>query len=175
MERHLGREAVINMMMNTTSAATTLTPAYYRSFESETRMMTPPPDEHELLARADLKALSEVRQQVSDLAQLQQGWNGYDALPPTSAAIYQAMHWLNRSYAECKDAHVRWYKPNVSPSAEGEVVFEWWSNDRSLIVYIDAEGAAFHKSQNGDGPTEHAHGYALLGEQQADLLRWFGE
>lgn len=161
--------------MNTTSAATTLTAAYYRSFESKTRMMTPPPDEQELLARADLKALDEARQQISDLAHLQKGWNGYDAMPPSSDAIYRAMHWLNRSYAECKDARVRWYKPNVSASAEGEVVFEWWDKNRSLIVYVDAEEETFHKSQNGDGSTEHTHGDATLGEQQAELLRWFAE
>jgi hypothetical protein len=160
------------MMMNTTSAATTVTAAYYQSFESETRTMTPPPAGK---VTPEDQALDEARQQTYDLQFLSAGWNGYDALPPSKDAVDLALRWLVSSYAECKDAQVHWYKPNVSASAEGEVVFEWWDKNRSLIVYIDAEEATFHKSQNGDGPTEHIHGDASLGGQQAELLRWFGE
>ena len=145
---------------------------------SQSRAMTTQaalPDERAILARVDQKALVETRQQVSDLARLPEGWNGYGALPPTSDVVFRAMHWLNRSFKECQDAHVRWYKPKVSASAEGGVAFEWWDRNHSLIVYVDAEEIEYHKSQDGDGPTEHTHGDASLGQQQAELLRWFGE
>jgi hypothetical protein len=165
----------MTMMMNTTSAATTVTAAYYQSFESETRLMTPPPNEQHLIAQLDEKSLAEARQQTSNLILLEEGWNGYNALPLSAASINRAMHWLDKSYAECKDADVRWYKPNVSASAEGEVAFEWWASDRSLIVYIDEAEMTFHKSLDGEGPTQHTHGDAPMGKQQAELMRWFGE
>lgn len=164
----------MNVMMNSmTSAAHTVPSGYYQSFESRT--MTAPPNEQELLARVDEQLLTEARQQTSNLLLLEEGWNGYDALPPSAASVNRAMHWLDKSYAECKDAGVRWYKPNVSASAEGEVAFEWWADDRFLSVYVDGEEATFHQSLMGDGPTKHTHGEAPLGKSQAELMRWFGQ
>jgi len=98
-----------------------------------------------------------------------------DPLPPPAAAVEYALRWLDSSFRACKAAGVRWYKPNVTASAEGEVVFEWWAPDRSLLIYVEADSATFHQALEGDGPTQHTHGAAPLGECQADLMRWFGE
>ena len=161
-------------MSVTMSAATRLSAAYYRGFASESRAIAADvPDKME--QSEEEKLLAEARQQTYDLQSLTAGWNGYDALPPSAPSIRQAMHWIVRSYAECKDAGIRWYKPNITASAEGEVVFEWRAADRSLIVYIEEDAATFHQSLDSDGPTRHAHGPAPLGKDQADLLRWFGE
>jgi len=163
-------------MSVTMSAATSLPPAYYQDFVSQSRTIAahssnPPvaePSEEE-------KLLAQARQQTYDLQDLEEGWNGYDALPPSGQSIRQAMHWLIRSYAECKDASVRWYKPNVTASAEGEVVFEWRASDCSLVVYVEGDAVTFHKSRDLAGKTEHQHGDAPLGADQANLLRWFGK
>jgi hypothetical protein len=160
------------------SSATTLPPSYYQSFAPSSRAMAAdasPPDEKETAARAEEQILEEARQQTYDLQSLAAGWNGYDALPPAAPSIRQAMHWLVRSYAECKDAGVRWYKPNVTASAEGEVVFEWRASDRSLIIYVEGDGVTFHKSWDVAAKTQHQHGDAPFGAAQAKLLRWFGE
>ena len=101
-----------------------------------------------------------VRQQVGALADLQYNWNSYGALPPTLDAIRHAIRWLNQFFSLCQETHILWCKPNVSASAEGEVVFEWWDKCRTLSVYIDADEATFHKSQYSDGQTVHAHGNA---------------
>jgi len=160
------------------SSATTLPPGFYQSFASLSRAMAAdasPPDEKETAARAEEQTLEEARQQTYDLQSLTEGWNGYDALPPSAVSVDHAMRWLLSSYQECKDAGVRWYKPNVTASAEGEVVFWWVAEDRSLSVYISEEGATFHQSLDGVGPTQHTHGEVPLGRNQTELLRWFGE
>lgn len=163
------------MMMNTTSAATTLTPAYYRAFESQSQTLmayTAPPAGK---VAAEDQALDEARQQTYDLQFLSVGWNGYDALPPSKDAVDSALRWLVSSYAECKDADVHWYKPNVGASAEGEVVFWWVAGNHSLGVYIDKDEATFHQSLDGGGSTQHTHGDAPMGKHQAELMRWFSE
>ena len=119
--------------------------------------------------------LDQARQQTYDLQFLKPGWNGYDALPPSARSVDHAMRWLVSSYAECKDADITWYQPNVTASAEGEVVFEWWAENRSLLIYVEGASVTFHKSLRSDGPTVHEHGDAPLGEGQMELLRWFGE
>ena len=162
-----------------TSISMTLPSAYYQPFHQSPSYTLipqgPPIREPGMPKGKDETLLAEARQQTYDLQFLAPGWNGYDAVPPTASAVDQAMRWLVSSYAECKDAHVHWYKPNVTASSEGEVVFWWVAQDRSLSVYIDEEGASFHKSFSGDGPTQHVHGEAPLGKGQADLMRWFGE
>ena len=163
----------MNAMMG---AATSLPPAYYQNFSSQGQAIgVDTTNKHEMERSEDETLLALARQQTYDLQLLGNGWNGYDAEPPSAQSIRQAMHWLLHSYAECKDAGVIWYKPNVIASAEGEVVFWWVAEDRSLGVYIDEEGATFHKSFSGDGPTLHVHGESPLGKGQADLMRWFGE
>jgi len=158
------------------SSATTASPAYSQISVFRSRAIgTDVSDGRQNQARDESNLLAQAQQETYNLQSLEEGWNGYDALPPSATTVARAMSWLLSSYRECKDARVRWYKPNVTASAEGEVVFEWWGGDRSLIVYIEEEAASFHKSLDGKGPTQHTHGEALLGESQAELLRWFGE
>ena len=162
-----------------TSISMTLPSAYYQPFNqspSYTLILQGPPIwEPGMLKGKDETLLAEARQQTYDLQFLAPGWNGYDAVPPTASAVDQAMRWLVSSYAECKDAHVHWYKPNVIASAEGEVVFEWWAENRFLSAYIDTESASFHKSFWDGNVTHHEHGEVEMGAKQADLLYWFGE
>jgi hypothetical protein len=162
-----------------TSTATTIPTAYYQSFDSsQSRAVATdirPLQKPIVTENGDEKALTIAQQQTYDLQYLAVGWNGYDALPPSATSVDHAMRWLVSSYAECKDAGIVWHKPNVTASAESEVVFEWWAEDRSLIVYIEEETASFQQSHTYAGQTEHTHGEADLGTSQAELLRWFGE
>lgn len=165
-------------MIALTSAATTVPSGYYQSFASQTRTMASDvssPGQAQTAAPAEEQSLDEARQQTYDLKFLQAGWNGCDAQPPSETSIDQALRWLVSSYTECKDAGIRWHKPNISASAEGEVVFEWWSSNRSLLVYVEDDSVTYHKSLSNSGRTEHMHGDAPLGKSQAELLRWFGE
>lgn len=165
-------------MIALTSAATTVPSGYYQSFASQTRLMAVDilsPNQVQTAARAEKQSLDEARQQIYDLRFLLHGWNGYDAQAPSETSVDQALRWLVSSYAECKDAGIGWHKPNISASAEGEVVFEWWASNRSLLVYVEDDSITYHKSLSNIGRTEHMHGDTPLGKSQAELLRWFGE
>lgn len=165
-------------MIVLTSAATTVSPSYYQSFASQTRTMASDVSslgQAQAAAPAEEQSLDEARQQTYDLRFLLHGWNGYDAQAPSETSVDQALRWLVSSYTECKDAGIRWHKPNISASAEGEVVFEWWTSNRSLLVYVEDNSVTYHKSLSDNGRTEHTHGDAPLGKSQAELLRWFDE
>jgi len=125
--------------------------------------------------------IEEVRSQTISLQFLLRGWNGYDALPASKGSVARALRWIDSSYEACRRAGVTWYRPNVDASAEGEVVFWWVAEDRTLSIYVNENEVAFHQSMGGvdlitETPiTKHLHGDAPIGKNQVELMKWFGE
>lgn len=134
---------------------------------------------------AEQSAVSESLRQVSALRSLPAGWNSYDALPPDTESVKYARHWLEAQWQQCQSEGVRWYAPNVTADAEGNVVFEWWAEDRTLSLYFvdnpgDAETgrtAEYLKFGRRDGPLAglREQGTAETQEASAALMRWFAE
>lgn len=130
-------------------------------------------------------ALSESLGQVYALRSLPTGWNGSDALPPSPASVKHARLWLGAQWRQCQTEGVPWYAPNVTADAEGNVVFEWWAEDRTLsLTFIeDAEegskdrAAEYLKFGRRAGPLAglREQGAADTAEEAAALMRWFGE
>ncbi len=130
-------------------------------------------------------ALSEALRQVDALRDLPVGWNGYNSLPPSSASVSHALRWLEAQWRQCQTEGTRWYAPNVTASAEGEVVFEWWAHDRTLSLYFteDADDRSKGRTaeylkfgRRGGGLADlREQGTADTAEAAAALMLWFGE
>ncbi|HYT40828.1 MAG TPA: hypothetical protein VEP90_00650, partial [Methylomirabilota bacterium] len=69
--------------------------------------------------------ISSTLAEIYDLLTWPEGWNGYDACAPKYGAVQYANHWIELFYLEIIDLRLDWLEPNVTASAEGEVVFEW--------------------------------------------------
>lgn len=133
---------------------------------------------------SDRDSLSEALRQVYALQSLREGWNGSDALPPAES-VRHARLWLEAQWQQCQTEGVRWYAPNVTADAEGNVVFEWWAEDRTLsFTFVeDAEdgskdrAAEYLKFGRRDGMLAglREQGTADTAEEAATLMRWFGE
>ncbi len=87
------------------------------------------------------------------------GWNGYDACPPEYKAIQYADHWIELLYQEIVGSGQMWIEPNVTASAEGEVVFEWRQGEKHLTVYVGNEIVEYVKDWGADINTEMEDGY----------------
>lgn len=142
--------------------------------------MTPSPGaraearSHASFERASLDA---ALKQVAALAGLREGWNGYDALPPTSASVEHARCWLQAQWEQCRAEGLPWHPPHITASAEGQAVFEWWADDRTLTLYFDGEAAEYLKFGRQSGPLAglREHGMAETPASAAALMRWFNE
>ena len=121
-------------------------------------------------------ALSEALRQVYALLSLHEGWNGYDALPPTAESVRHALRWLEAQWAQCREEGIRWYAPNVTAGAEGEVVLEWWAEDRALSVFVAGGEAEYLKFGRAGHPLAglREHGAASTAAM-VSLMRWFAE
>ncbi len=98
--------------------------------------------------------------EIYDLSTWPEGWNGYGALAPKHEAIQYASHWIELFYREIVDLRLDWLKPNVTASAEGEVVFEWRHGVKTLTIYIGNQSIEYVKAWGADINTEMEDGLA---------------
>ncbi len=130
-------------------------------------------------------ALSESLRQVDALRSLPSGRNGSDALPPAAESVRHARLWLESQWQQCRSEGIRWYAPNVTADAEGNAVFEWWAEDRTLsLSFVEGAGdapqgraAEYLKFGRRGGPLAglREQGAAETAEEAAALMLWFGE
>lgn len=93
----------------------------------------------------------QLHQRLDEIAKLPENWDGYGSLPPDGSAVANARQFLEdlfqQTVAEIEDrGPAHWQPPHISASEHGEIVFEWWSGDRKLTVYIGREQPTYIKS-----------------------------
>jgi len=131
------------------------------------------PARQEDLERAHRKAsLLATLLRIRLIQHREEGWNGYDALPPDRDAVVYAMTWLRELFREVEDAGLTWLQPHVTSSAEGEVVLQWWNDPKRLTIYFSVHEEAYIKSWGTDIETEMEDGDAASATNRARLWEW---
>ncbi len=110
--------------------------------------------------------------EIHNLLTWPDGWNGYSARAPNYSSVQYADHWVELFYQEVIDSGQSWTKPNVTASAEGEVVLEWWHRDKGLTIYIGNQSAAYLKDWGADINTEMEDGYVNSPSVRLALWEW---
>ena len=101
-----------------------------------------------------IPGLEKVEARIRGLVTWEAGWNGYSAPRPNTLAVEQAVAWMRALYNDTSDLGLSWIEPNVTASADGEVVFEWWAGGKKLTVYV------------GDGSAEYVQVWAAAVAQE---------
>lgn len=109
---------------------------------------------------------------LSDLLTWPAGWNAYNALAPDYKAVQYAVHWIELFYQEVDASGQKWIEPNVTASAEGEVVFEWWCGTKGLAIYVGNRSAEYLKDWGANINIEMEDGYANSPDIRRDLWTW---
>jgi hypothetical protein len=110
--------------------------------------------------------------EIHELLTWPEGWNGYSARAPKYSAVQYAEHWIELFYQEIIESGQNWIKPNVTASAEGEVVLEWWHHDKGLTIYIGNQSAVYLKDWGADINTEMEDGVANSPNIRLALWEW---
>lgn len=82
------------------------------------------------------EALNDTLAKVHDLLSWGENWNSYRALAPSPIAVAYAESWVVNLFQTVEELGLLWIKPSVTPSPEGEVVFEWWYGEKKLTMYV---------------------------------------
>jgi hypothetical protein len=100
------------------------------------------------------------------------GWNGYDASAPKYEAVQYAAHWIELFYMEVMDVNQGWLEPNVTASAEREIVFEWRKGIKGLTIYVGNQSAEYVTDWGADINTEMEDGFANSPSIRRALWKW---
>jgi hypothetical protein len=80
---------------------------------------------------------------------------------------------LARFYAAIQAGNRRWYSPNITAGAMGEVVCEWWHGARKLTAYIPASGDfEYVRVWGADLGSEMDDGTARTNDEYLTLWDW---
>jgi hypothetical protein len=123
---------------------------------------------NEVIREALLPTLNEIY----NLLTWPEGWNGYDACAPKFEAVQYASHWIELFYLDIVSSGQEWIEPNVTASAEGEVVFEWRHGIKNLTIYIGNQSAEYVMDWGADINTEMEDGYANSPSIRQRLWKW---
>lgn len=91
-----------------------------------------------------------------------------DALPDV-ATLLHATEWITRLWEQTGKLNSPWLKPHIVASPRGEVVFEWWHNEKSLTVFVSNERAEYMLSWGADIHEEMSDGDADSNEARRRL------
>ncbi|MBV8658520.1 MAG: hypothetical protein JO142_11910 [Burkholderiales bacterium] len=128
--------------------------------------------------------LHPTRKTILDLAQLEEDWDGAGSAAPNRTAILRAdgvAESLYRQVTVHKGGEIGagllannpWGNPHVSASEDGEVVFEWWKDERKLTLYIGSENDSFVTVWGPRVDTDMSVGaFSASTTQFASLWKW---
>ncbi|SRR6266567_880029 len=89
------------------------------------------------------KPLSDTLAKVHNLLSWGENWNSYRTPAPNPKAVAHAESWIVSLFQTVEDLGLPWIKPSVTPSPEGEVVFEWWYGEKKLTIYVGDQSADY--------------------------------
>jgi hypothetical protein len=82
---------------------------------------------------------------IDQIAALPSNWDGHGSASPDPFAIERARQLIEEAFQETA-ATIGWQAPYISPSEDGEIVFEWWNGGRKLTIYVGPESSTYIKS-----------------------------
>ena len=112
---------------------------YRPSARYQQLVLPPPPGFNEARVNQLARLLTLTSQQrLARLRTFQSGWDGYGSEAPRLEAIANAEARLPELYRLATVDGV-WREPHISASEDGEITFEWWSDDRKVTMYFGAD------------------------------------
>jgi hypothetical protein len=112
-------------------------------------------------------------EEISSLRGWLANWDGFDCVAPKELAIERAISYVYEIHkAVFLTEGLNWKKPHVTASSEGEVVFEWWHEERDLTLYISVLEIEYVKAWGMNIHSEMEEGCIDSINTFLDLWKW---
>jgi hypothetical protein len=107
-------------------------------------------------------------QQIRSLLAWGENWDGAGAVAVSGAAVARAIALVSETFVT---AYSVWSNPNVTASPYGEVVLEWWNNEKKLTIYVSNNQSDYVKVWGADIDKEMDDG-TIAESHIGNLLMW---
>ncbi|RUR71288.1 hypothetical protein EJP67_30010 [Variovorax guangxiensis] len=125
------------------------------------------PPQHQIARLLTLKS----QQKLALLRNLEEDWDGNGSAKPIAEAIANAEARLPELYRVSARVGI-WREPQVSASEDGEVIFEWWSDERKVTLYFAPESMEVVRSWGTNIDTEMDQSSLPSLDAFADVWIW---
>ncbi len=117
-----------------------------------------------------------LQEAFASLQGLSDDWDGRGSLAPSPAILDAAREALALLQSGALARGVPWTEPHVGVNERGQPTLEWWAGEKSLTIFIRAEGRIeYLKSWGTDIESEMEDGQLSLLADYAALSRWLYE
>lgn len=91
---------------------------------------------------------------------------------PDDAALRRAMHVVDDLRSLADSERLFWVEPSVTASPQGEVVFEWWMEEKRLTLYIASGEVVYVASWGVSIENEMTDGVLAVHDDFRRIWRW---
>lgn len=119
---------------------------------------------------ADL-AFHSTLQSIQRLHGLQDNWDGNASRKPKSKSVLSAADVARKFHLCVINSGQLWARPHISADEDGDVVFEWWSRERKLTIYVSGPKVSYIKVWGSDIDDEMEDGL-VTNAGFPNLWRW---
>lgn len=86
-----------------------------------------------------------LRNLLDEIKEWPNNWDSYGAKKPKSKSVESAKRFIYLALFGVHLGPYEWMQPNITADSDGEIVFEWWKNDKKLTVYVSGNEMAYIK------------------------------
>lgn len=137
-------------------------------------------DAAEALRNGWLRPMANIRRHVSTneliatvrkIGQRVEDWDNNRSAAANHESVSRAISIADRMVEQAEDCGCSWRDPFVSLDESGNIVFEWWNENKKVTLYVLPEASEFIKSWGTDIETEMMAD-ELHGQEFQDIWRW---
>jgi hypothetical protein len=85
---------------------------------------------------------------LNDMQHWKNNWDEHGADSPKKRAISKAENLIKTLYKFIENFRYEWISPNITGSSSGEVVLEWWKNQKKITIYLSSTQILYIKVCN---------------------------
>ncbi len=127
----------------------------------------------ERLRDANYLQIAETLKTIAALEHIDTDWDGTEGETPSPITIVTAQGMLTSLAALVAREHMPWIDPHISVTPFGDIIFEWWGEDKQLSIYISGDEAEYIQTWGEDDSVDQIDGDATSDETRWKFWSWF--
>ena len=116
--------------------------------------------------------LADTIERLDDISVWREDWDGRGAAKPNINSIVNAWRWIKGMRVCATLTRNRWVEPHTVADTNGNIVFEWSEQGRTLSIYVSPQTVEYLKVEGPNIFDDMEDGEVTTPGVAQDLWRW---